>query len=130
MDYAYRYRADQFAFGVYEPAPVVPNFTTGNEAIAFDPQLCIACGRCVRICDEVVMASALTLTGRAAEVRVSTPFDLPLNDTTCELCGLCICTCPTGAMYERAAQGQGQCKDLEKVRTICTYCGVGCQSWT
>ena len=32
------------------------------------------------------------------EVRVSTAFDLPLNETTCELCGLCISTCPTGAL--------------------------------
>jgi formate dehydrogenase alpha subunit len=126
MAYAYRYQADQFAFGVYQPGPVVPNFSTGNEAIAFDPQLCITCGRCVRICDEVVMASALTLTGRASETRVTTPFDMALNETSCVLCGMCISTCPTGAMYERAALGKGQCQNLESVRTVCPYCGVGC----
>jgi formate dehydrogenase alpha subunit len=126
MDYSYRYQADQFAFGAYQPGPVVPNFTTGNEAIAFDPQLCITCGRCVRICDEVVMASALTFTHRASRAVVTTPFDMPLNETSCVLCGLCISTCPTGAMTERAALGQGQSKDLEKVRTVCPYCGVGC----
>jgi len=51
---------------------------------------------------------------------------MPLNETSCVLCGLCISTCPTGAMYERAALGRGQIKDLEKVRTVCPYCGVGC----
>jgi formate dehydrogenase alpha subunit len=126
MDYAYRYRADQFAFGSYQPDPVVPNFATGNEAISFDPQLCIACGRCVRICDEVVMASALTFAERASQVAVTTPFEMALNDTSCVLCGMCISTCPTGALYERAALGQGQAKDLESVRTVCPYCGVGC----
>ncbi len=126
MDYGYRYQADQFAFGVYQPGPIVPNFTTGNKAIAFDPQLCINCGRCVRICDEVVMASALTFKWRASGVEVTTPFDVPLNDTSCVLCGLCISTCPTGAMYDRAALGRGQIKDLEMVRTVCPYCGVGC----
>lgn len=126
MDYSYRYQADQFAFGAYQPGPVLPNFTTGNQAIAFDPQLCINCGRCVRICDEVVMASALTFKWRAAGVEVTTPFDVPLNQTSCVLCGLCISTCPTGAMYDRAALGRGQIKDLEKVRTVCPYCGVGC----
>lgn len=126
MEYAYRYRADQFAFGAYQPPAAVPNFSTGNEAIAFDPQLCISCGRCVRICDEVVMASALTFTRRASQVAVTTPFEMALNETSCVLCGLCISTCPTGAMYERAALGQGQCKDLESVRTVCPYCGVGC----
>ncbi len=126
MDYTYRYGADQYAFGAYQPSPQVPNFTTGNKAISFDPELCIRCGRCVRICDEVVMASALTFTWRASKVAVSTPFDMPLNETSCVLCGLCISTCPTGAMYERAALGRGQIKDLEKVRTVCPYCGVGC----
>jgi len=74
----------------------------------------------------VVMASALTFKLRGASVEVSTPFDMPLNETSCVLCGLCISTCPTGAMYDRAALGQGQIKDLEKVRTVCPYCGVGC----
>ncbi len=126
MDYTYRYQADQYAFGTYQPGPALPNFTTGNKAIAFDPQLCIVCGRCVRICDEVVLASALTFKSRAASVEVSTPFDIPLNETSCVLCGLCISTCPTGAMYDRTALGQGQIKDLEKVQTVCPYCGVGC----
>ena len=126
MDYTYRYQADQFAFGGYQPVPTRPNFSTGNKAISFDPQLCISCGRCVRICDELVMASALTFKLRGASVEVSTPFDMPLNETSCVLCGMCISTCPTGAMYDRAALGQGQIKDLEKVRTVCPYCGVGC----
>ncbi len=126
QDYSYRYQADQFAFGGYQPGPIEPNFATGNKAIAFDPQLCITCGRCVRICDEVVMASALTFKMRASSVEVATPFDMPLNETSCVLCGLCISTCPTGAIYDRAALGQGQVKDLEKVRTVCPYCGVGC----
>jgi formate dehydrogenase alpha subunit len=43
------------------------------------------------------------------------------------LCGQCISTCPTGALYERAAEGKGQAKDLTSTRTTCIYCGVGCQ---
>jgi formate dehydrogenase alpha subunit len=73
------------------------------------------------------MAEALTLRGRALDVQVATGLDLPLNDTTCELCGLCISTCPTGALYERSAEGLGRAKELVKVRTTCPYCGVGCQ---
>ena len=69
MDYTYRYQADQYAFGGFQPGPALPNFSTGNKAIAFDPDLCITCGRCVRICDEVVMASALTFTQRASQRR-------------------------------------------------------------
>jgi len=69
----------------------------------------------------------LTFKGRAGEVEVSTFFDIPLNESTCELCGQCISTCPTGALYERKAKGKGQCKDLVRTRTTCPYCGVGCQ---
>ncbi|GAJ13387.1 unnamed protein product, partial [marine sediment metagenome] len=92
-----------------------------------DPDKCIRCGRCVRICEEVQADSALTFKDRAAGVEVTTAFDIPLNDSTCELCGQCISTCPTGALYERRAKGRGQCKDLVRTRTTCPYCGVGCQ---
>jgi len=81
----------------------------------------------VRICDEVQMAHALTFKNRAAETEVTTAFDLPLNESTCVLCGQCISTCPTGALYDRSAKGQGQANDLVKTRTTCVYCGVGCQ---
>jgi len=73
------------------------------------------------------MAHALTFKDRAASVEVTTAFDVPLNDSTCVLCGQCISTCPTGALYERSAKGKGQAKDMVRTRTTCIYCGVGCQ---
>jgi formate dehydrogenase alpha subunit len=103
------------------------NYTAGNEAIEYHVGKCIRCGRCVRICHEVQMDNALTFKERAAGVEVSTAFDMPLNQSTCKLCGQCISTCPTGALYERAAHGKGQCTRLSKTRTTCVYCGVGCQ---
>ncbi|RKY09290.1 MAG: formate dehydrogenase subunit alpha [Planctomycetota bacterium] len=126
QQYAYEYRLDDSVFQL----PLIPphdNYTTGNEGIEYDPGKCIRCGRCIRICREVQMDSALTFKGRAGDVEVSTAFDMPLNKSTCELCGQCISTCPTGALYERAARGKSQCKDLQRTRTTCVYCGVGCQ---
>jgi formate dehydrogenase alpha subunit len=73
------------------------------------------------------MAHALTFRNRAATVEVSTAFDIPLHESTCVLCGQCISTCPTGALYERSAKGLGQAKDVVRTRTTCVYCGVGCQ---
>jgi len=70
---------------------------------------------------------ALTFRDRASGIEVTTSFDIPLNDSTCELCGQCISTCPTGALYERRAKGRGQCKDMVRTTTTCPYCGVGCQ---
>jgi len=125
--YAYEYQLGEDVFGpsVYtEPAR---NYTTENVALQYDLNKCIRCGRCIQICAEVQMAHALTFKNRAAGTEVSTAFDIPLNDSTCVLCGQCISTCPTGALYERAAKGQGQAKDLVRTRTTCVYCGVGCQ---
>ena len=125
--YGYEYQLDDSVFQAGVAGRIKENYTTGNEAIEYDPDKCIRCGRCIRICEEVQMDSALTFKERAASVEVTTAFDIPLNESTCELCGQCISTCPTGALYERRAKGKGQCKDLLPTRTTCPYCGVGCQ---
>jgi formate dehydrogenase alpha subunit len=125
--YAYEYQLDDDVFQTSTVNVAQENYTTGNEAIEYDLDKCIRCGRCIRICQEVQMDSALTFKERASGVEVTTAFDIPLNESTCELCGQCISTCPTGALYERAAKGKGQCKDLLRTRTTCPYCGVGCQ---
>ncbi|MHC4394264.1 MAG: formate dehydrogenase subunit alpha [Planctomycetota bacterium] len=127
QQYGYEYQISDEVFN--RPGSTEPreNYTTGNEAIEYDLDKCIRCGRCIRICEEVQADSALTFKERAADVEVTTAFDIPLNDSTCELCGQCISTCPTGALYERQAKGKGQCKDLDRTRTTCPYCGVGCQ---
>jgi formate dehydrogenase alpha subunit len=127
QDYAYEYGAGEKRFPSVSPTAVEGTYTVGHKGIVYDPSKCVRCQRCVRICAEVVMAEAITLKGRAMYVQVSTAFDLPLNESTCEICGLCISTCPTGALWERDATGRGRAKDLRKVRTTCPYCGVGCQ---
>lgn len=127
QDYAYEYGAAEKRFPGVAPAEVEGAYTVGHKGIVHDPSKCVRCQRCVKICAEVEMAEAITLRERAMDVRVSTAFDLPLNESTCEICGLCVSTCPTGALWEREATGQGRAKDLKKVRTTCPYCGVGCQ---
>lgn len=100
-----------------------------NPYIHFDPEMCIACARCTRYCDEVEGVSAITLAGRGSETTISTADRLGLLDTTCEMCGGCIDTCPTGAMREKLpfVRDDKPEAELEKVRTTCNYCGVGCQ---
>jgi len=100
-----------------------------NPYIQFEPDTCILCARCTRYCDEVEGVSAITLAGRGSETTISTVDELSLFDTTCEMCGGCIDVCPTGAMREKLPQVRGEKpeRELEKVRSTCNFCGVGCQ---
>ncbi|MFT4539398.1 MAG: putative molibdopterin-dependent oxidoreductase YjgC [Planctomycetota bacterium] len=100
-----------------------------NPYIHFDPATCIACARCTRYCDEVESVSAITLAGRGFETTISTADQRSLLDTTCEMCGGCVDVCPTGAMGEKMplVRGDKPERQLEKVRSTCNYCGVGCQ---
>ncbi|MBK8974894.1 MAG: formate dehydrogenase subunit alpha [Planctomycetes bacterium] len=127
QDYAYRYQADPHRFGVYRPRYDGDNYTTLNKGILYDADKCIRCGLCVKYCETVQMAEALTFTWRADRMVVSTPGDDDLNDTSCELCGGCIRVCPTSAMLDKRAFHAGRNSDLQRVRTTCSYCGVGCQ---
>ncbi len=68
--------------------------------LALRHELCISCGRCVRACDEVQGAFALTATGRGFEANVTAGLDAGFEDSTCVSCGACADTCPTEAITE------------------------------
>lgn len=97
-----------------------------NPYIAFDPGKCILCARCVRYCDEVEAVSAITLSERGSRTTIATVDDISLLDSSCELCGGCIDTCPTGALFEKKAPRLAP-SETTAVRTTCNFCGVGCQ---
>jgi predicted molibdopterin-dependent oxidoreductase YjgC len=97
-----------------------------NPYIRFDPELCILCERCTRYCDEVEAVSAITLAGRGAATTITTAFDQQLTESSCEFCGGCIDTCPTGAMAERKPIPHRP-EEVRKIRSTCNFCGVGCQ---
>ncbi len=127
QDYAYEYDIDDKRFPSVYLESGNDNYTSASKAIVYDPSKCIRCQRCVKICSEIQVISALTLRGRAADIQVTTGFERKLEESPCEVCGQCVGTCPTSALYERAAVGQGKVKDCTIIRTTCPYCGVGCQ---
>jgi iron-only hydrogenase group A len=67
-----------------------------------DPEKCILCGRCVRICEEIQAVGAIDFVGRGCKAFIGTAFDQGLNVSTCINCGQCIIGCPTGAIVEHS----------------------------
>lgn len=68
--------------------------------LALQHELCISCGRCVRACDEVQGAFALTATGRGFQSNIAAGLDAGFRESTCVSCGACADTCPTDAITE------------------------------
>jgi len=73
-----------------------------SPGIQRDPAKCILCGRCVRVCEEVMATSALDFAWRGNELSISTAMGKPLNFSNCTACGQCLIACPTGALIEHA----------------------------
>lgn len=68
--------------------------------LALQHELCISCGRCVRACDEIQGAFALTATGRGFAANIAAGLDAGFRDSACVSCGACADTCPTDAITE------------------------------
>jgi NADH dehydrogenase/NADH:ubiquinone oxidoreductase subunit G len=89
-----------------------------------DNSLCILCGRCVRVCQEVRGASILTFVSRGSATVIGTALDRRLLDSGCQFCGACVDVCPTGSLTERAARYDRPAEHEAKV--VCPLCGQGC----
>ncbi|MBC7333006.1 MAG: formate dehydrogenase subunit alpha [Actinobacteria bacterium] len=98
-----------------------------NPFIYRDNEKCILCGRCIRMCDDVVGASAIGYAKRGFESEVVPAFDQPLTETDCVFCGNCISTCPVGALQPKPYMKKARTWETTMVKTTCPYCGVGCQ---
>jgi NADH-quinone oxidoreductase chain G len=95
-----------------------------NPLIERDMNRCIHCGKCARICDEIVSYGAYSFLNRGLEAKIGTEFDGPLN---CEFCGSCVSVCPVGALLSRPFKFKARWWAMNKVKTVCSYCGTGCQ---
>lgn len=74
-----------------------------SVALVRDPEKCILCGRCVRVCEEVQGVAAIDFTNRGFQTVIMPAFNTSLNNTACVKCGQCILACPTGALREQSS---------------------------
>ena len=104
----------------------VPNDTPvdhTNPFIERDIDRCVLCGRCVRICDEVVNIQAISFLNRGTDTQIGTSSDQPWN---CEYCGQCISVCPVGSLNNRVYLFKNRPWNLESEKTVCGLCSCGC----
>lgn len=120
---AERYQARPDRFPRLEPRPASRD---PNPFILRDYRWCIACYRCTRVCGEWEMAHAIVPVGRGQDTRIASFPGDRLLESPCTFCGQCIFTCPTGALLDRKSLQQRNGAPVERVKTICPYCGTGC----
>ena len=103
-----------------------------NDLYLRDYAKCILCYKCVQACGtEYQNTFAIAVAGRGFDARIATEFATPLPNSACVYCGNCIAVCPTGALmfkseYDRRQAGTWDEAQQTVTRTVCPYCGVGC----
>lgn len=124
QDLVYRLKIEEPRFKIEPPGYEIEDT---NSMIQKDMNKCILCGRCVRVCNEIQVNEILDFSMRGYNARVGPAFDADYIDSECYFCGECADVCPVGALTFKQARFEGRPWEIEKVRTTCTYCGVGCQ---
>jgi predicted molibdopterin-dependent oxidoreductase YjgC len=124
QDYAYEYLVDMVPWGWRAPEASDPG---QHPNVAHFGSRCILCGRCVRVCREIMSIGCWGYLNRGYESEVDTPYRRPLEEVGCVSCGQCVSTCPVGAIVgQRAPQGAREWQTA-KTRTTCSYCSNGCE---
>jgi NADH-quinone oxidoreductase chain G len=119
QDLAYQYGPSQSRF--YAERKHDPEAT--SPLIERNPNRCILCGRCVRVCWEHQGVGAINLIGRGFNTKISPAFEETLD---CEFCGQCVDACPVGALGTKPYKYRARAWFLESTDTVCPYCSVGC----
>jgi len=94
--------------------------------MVMDHGRCILCRRCVRACSTLVANHTLAVHFRGARSTIGADDQVPFGESTCVNCGTCMQVCPTGAIIDRHSAFRGHEADVQRTRTVCMACGVGC----
>jgi formate dehydrogenase major subunit len=122
---AYRYQMDHARYPYTFPA--LPTDTL-NDFLVIDHNRCILCGRCVRVCAEVVGDHTLDFSRRGWRTLVVADLNQSLGQSSCISCGACQQACPTGAIFSKVSAYRGRTSEGKVTRSACSLCGVGCET--
>jgi formate dehydrogenase alpha subunit len=103
----------------------------GDPMIQHDMSTCILCTRCVRACIDIQQGGVLDVAWCGEHADIVVGGDCDPDDAACTWCGECVRVCPTGAIHEVLPLEKFTAAQIESpervVRSVCPYCGVGCQ---
>jgi len=123
QDLAYRYGLDHWE---YDRAFPKLSVDASLKYFALDHNRCILCRRCVRVCDALVGNGTLGVKGRGTQTMICADANAPWGESSCVSCGNCLQVCPTGALMDRASAFMGATDEIDRTKTTCTLCSVGC----
>jgi NADH dehydrogenase/NADH:ubiquinone oxidoreductase subunit G len=96
-----------------------------NPFIKRDPEYCVLCSRCVRVC-KAQGTNVLEFSGRGVGAKVVTAQDNPLQESGCTFCGSCVDACPVNALLEADRWRKGREWEYQKIDSVCLSCGNAC----
>jgi formate dehydrogenase alpha subunit len=121
QDSCYSLKVDKNSYGaVLERLPIRYDW----KLLESDPNRCILCEKCVKVCREVVGREAIEIVDRGDNTIIDTKTRQPLD---CDFCGNCIGACPTGTLISRPFKFRGRPWAFDVIPGICAFCSTGCQ---
>ncbi len=94
------------------------------QLLESDPNRCILCEKCVKVCREITGPAAIQAVSRGDRALIDTVSGKPLD---CDFCGNCIAACPTGTLISKPFKFAGRPWSFEVKNGICGFCSSGCQ---
>ncbi|MGC8943420.1 MAG: 2Fe-2S iron-sulfur cluster-binding protein [Caldisericia bacterium] len=119
----YEFGLDHFEFETYERKFSVDN---SHNYIVIDPNRCVLCRRCVRACSQLAGHNVLGEMNRGIDTMIIADMDIPLGESSCTSCGLCVQVCPTGAITDKRSSYFGKDVQTEVINSNCDQCPIGC----
>ncbi|MFD1672396.1 formate dehydrogenase subunit alpha [Agrilactobacillus yilanensis] len=124
QDYSIEYGLTGTSFhGRRQPANKIDH---SNPFFDYDPEKCIMCRRCSRVCELRQGRDVISIAKRGFDTKMMPSYGEAWDESNCESCGNCVSVCPTGAL---TAKDHKNYRDWEtkKIQTTCPHCGTGCQ---